>query len=102
MLFACSKAEAPQEVEIESEILGLIAIGMNIDKARNKLIEKGFKVGQKYYPTKEKSYYQMDIPLVSQLPASETFRYATNMKSGDKKIHIVVFADTKGYITKIE
>jgi len=102
MLFACSKAEPPKEVGVEKQILGLISIGMNIDDARGMLLEKGIKVGEKYYPTSEKNYYQMNIPLISEIPVSETIRYATNKSPGNKKAYIVVFADKGGSITKIE
>ena len=102
MLFACSKTEPPKEPETEKQILGLISIGMNIDEARNELINKGFKVGEKYYPTSDKSYYQMNIPLVSEIPVSETVRYVSNKSPGNKKVYIVVIADKDGNITKVE
>ena len=102
MLIACSKTQPPKESEIEKQILGLISVGMNIDEARNELIRKGFRVGDKYYPTSDKSYFQMNIQLVSEIPVSETIRYASNKSPGDKKVYVVVFADKDGNITKVE
>ncbi len=101
-LFACSKTEKPKKAGIEKHIFSLISVGMNIDEARNELLKHGFKVGEKYFPTNEKNYYQMNIPLISKVPASETFRYVINRPPGNTKAYIIVTADKDGKITKIE
>ena len=102
IIVACTSSEQRMANEKQERIMKLISIGMNIDDARDILIKEGFKVGKKYFPTEKKNYYQMNVPLISKMPKSETIRYTTGLGPGKTKAYVMIIANPDGTITEIE
>ncbi len=99
---SCKYNETQRATERQKQIIALIAIGMNIDEARDALLKEGLKVSEKHFPTKNKDYCQIMIPLISKISASETARYVTGSEPGKTKAYVIVTAKPDGTITEIE
>jgi hypothetical protein len=90
--------EVKDKVEI---IKSLVDVGMDIDEASKILRENGFKVGEKYMPTKNKDYYQVNIPVIDKIPVSSTIAESAGIETNTRG-YVVLKADLDGKITAIK
>jgi len=86
-------SEYKMRADIEDKyrnVKSLINVGMDIDEAAKILQENGFRVGEKYSPTKKHDYYQVDIPLTEKVPLSATIQEITGLKIGGRGFVILI------------
>lgn len=102
LLAACSSnSEEKNAMDAKYKKLNeLVAIGMNIDNAANILRENGYTVGQKEYPTAQKDYSQIIVPLSKKIPASATIAETTGKGKG-MNIYAIIKADKNDIIFEI-
>jgi hypothetical protein len=73
---------------------------MDIDEAIIIIKKNGFAVGEKYFPTAQKDYYQVNIPLTQTIPKSATIAETTG-KASDVRIYAIIKAGLDNKITSI-
>ena len=82
-------------------VKSLVKVGMDIDWASKILRENGFKVGRKYMPTKNKDYYQINIPIIDKISLSSTIAESAGIKFNSRG-YVVLEADLNNKITEIK
>jgi hypothetical protein len=96
-------SEADRAAERERiSIYKLIAVGMDIDEAADRLIDAGVTgVGKKHQPTG--SYWLVIVTIRTDYTWLDNLDYATGWNLlPDKKMHVVIEADESGKITEID
>lgn len=88
-------------VAASKHIQSLVKVGSDIDAAIVALREEKFVVGDKYKPTKKGDYYQVNVVLRDNIPASETAKYVLDVPS-KKRSYVVIKASLDGEIISIE
>ncbi len=78
-----------------------ISIGMHIDAAIETLKNHGYRVDNKYHPTKYSGDWQVNVPLRDHLTKVDSARYIAGAPEG-VKAYLVIRADENGVITAIE
>ena len=90
-----------QAREREQRIRELVTIGAQVDEAIRILKDEGFRVGDKYHPTKARDYWQVEVPIREGFSATDSVRYTVGMGGGRKKF-VVIRADTEGNVTSVD
>ncbi|MCP4110881.1 MAG: hypothetical protein GY749_36065 [Desulfobacteraceae bacterium] len=84
-----------------NSVMSLVHIGMDINEASIILKKHGFRVGRKHTPTKDKTYYQVLVPLIEKIPVCATVAEVRGTSSGLKG-YAVLKADLDNRIISIE
>ena len=94
------KAAVSKKVE---KIKEHVSVGMDIDEAVRALKAQGVRVGEKYQPSIDKDYWQVEVPVLDKIPLSDTVRYVTGLPPDNTlKAYVVIIANNDGVITSVE
>lgn len=97
------QAQARRVAACQNEVKAIVAVGDDIFKAKQLLIDGGFSItAGPLYPTKTESYLTMYVDYDEQPSSLSALMYSMGIGSGGSLISGVITADPDGRITEIE